>query len=351
MEETVIKRGASTGALFVKLGMPLFLLMLLLLPLFAVIMALSSNSGEDVNSGDPSQLAKNEIPAKYMPIYQAAEKKYSVPWNLLAAHHKVETNFGEGNVESYAGALGAMQFMPCSWIGWGYPSCGGLGDLDVSWSTLSDLSTIKEYGGFGVDGDGDGKADPRNPTDAIFAAASYLAANGADEGMIEEAVFAYNHSNEYVSDVLEYSDLYVESGNVVEPTTGEFLWPVPFTKNITSDFGYRTHPKTGEKESFHNGIDIAAGGVMGKPTISVLPGKVIEAGAKGSYGNVVVVEHPNGLETLYGHLSAIRVSVGQKVKPGQTVGLIGSTGRSTGPHLHFKVSLNGKNVDPMGYLQ
>lgn len=193
-----------------------------------------------------------------------------------------------------------MQFMPCSWIGWGYPSCGGLGDLDVSWSTLSDLSTIKEYGGFGVDGDGDGKADPRNPTDAIFAAASYLAANGADEGMIEEAVFAYNHSNEYVSDVLEYSDLYVESGNVVEPTTGEFLWPVPFTKNITSDFGYRTHPKTGEKESFHNGIDIAAGGVMGKPTISVLPGKVIEAGAKGSYGNVVVVEHPNGLETLYG---------------------------------------------------
>ena len=350
MEGAIAKKGVSAGALLFKLGIPLSLILLFMAPLFAAVLAFFSDTKQGTSTGSPSQVAKDEVPAEYMPIYQAAAEKYNVPWNLLAAHHKVETNFGTGDVESYAGALGAMQFMPCSWIGWGYPACGGLGDLDVSWSTLSDMSIIEEYGGFGVDGNGDGKADPRNATDAIFAAASYLAANGADEGMIREAVFSYNHSNEYVEKVMKYSGLYVEAKKVAAPT-GKFLWPVPFTKNITSDFGYRTHPVTGEKTSFHNGIDFAAGGISGKPAIAVMPGRVIETGAKGSYGNVVVIEHPNGLETLYGHLRAVKAREGQEVKPGETVGLIGTTGRSTGPHLHFKVSQNGKNVDPMGFLQ
>lgn len=348
MEEAIVKRGASIGALLFKFGIPLTLILLLLAPLVAAVLSFFSESSTGVNTGNPSELARNEVPAEYMPIYQAAGEKYNVPWNLLAAHHKVETNFGTGDVESYAGAIGSMQFMPCSWLGWGYPACGGLGDLDVSWSTLSDMSIIEEYGGFGVDGNGDGKADPRNATDAIFAAASYLAANGADEGMIREAVFAYNHSNEYVEKVLEYSDLYVESGNVV--ASGDFLWPVPFTQNITSGFGYRIHPTTGVR-SFHNGIDFAAGGIMGKPAVAVLPGRIIEAGAKGSYGNAVVIEHPNGLETLYGHLSTIKVKEGQKVNSGTTVGLVGSTGRSTGPHLHFKVSKNETALDPIKLLQ
>ncbi|WP_173918989.1 peptidoglycan DD-metalloendopeptidase family protein [Halobacillus sp. Marseille-Q1614] len=348
MEDAVIRRGTSTGALLIKIGLPAILILLIIVPIAAVILALSSESGEGVNTGNPSQIAKNEIPAKYMPIYQAAGEKYNVPWNLLAAHHKVETNFGEGNIESYAGAIGVMQFMPCSWIGWGYPSCGGLGDLDIGWNTLLDLSVIEEYGGFGVDGNADGKADPRDPEDAIFAAASYLAANGADDGMIEEAVFAYNHSNEYVTKVLEYSELYVEAGSVTGG--GEFVWPVPFTTEITSLFGNRPDPMDGST-AFHGGIDIAAAGVHGKSVVAAAPGKVVMSGNAGGYGKAIYIDHGNGLKTIYGHLSALNVPQGVKVKAGQEIGQVGSTGRSTGPHLHFTVEQDGKEIDPIQFFQ
>lgn len=98
----------------------------------------------------------------------------------------------------------------------------------------------------------------------------------------------------------------------------------------------------------HSGIDF--GGGYGAAVHAAGGGTVISAGSKGSYGSTVVIDHGGGLSTVYGHLSRISVSDGQTVSSGQRVGSIGSSGLSTGPHLHFEVRINGRAVDPMRFL-
>ena len=122
--------------------------------------------------------------------------------------------------------------------------------------------------------------------------------------------------------------------------------PIPFAA-VTSRFGPRTHPILGTVR-VHTGIDLRAG--TGTPVRAAGDGEVIIAGVRGGYGNAVVVGHGGNLATLNAHLSSILVSPGQKVKAGQIVGLVGSTGMSTGPHLHFEVRIGGTPVDPLPYL-
>jgi murein DD-endopeptidase MepM/ murein hydrolase activator NlpD len=122
---------------------------------------------------------------------------------------------------------------------------------------------------------------------------------------------------------------------------GNFSWPV--TGTITSPFGWRTNPLGGGPE-FHQGLDIAA--PMGTAVTAAAAGSVIMAQWYGGYGNYVLIDHGGGYSTGYGHLSAIYVSVGQSVARGQAIGAVGSTGQSTGPHLHFEVRIAGKPVDP-----
>ncbi|MGD6803772.1 lytic transglycosylase domain-containing protein [Rossellomorea aquimaris] len=156
-----------------------------------------------------SDEAKEEIPSEYIPIYKEASEKYGVPWNLLAAHHRVETKFSQmETMVSPVGAEGHMQFMPCTFIGWSHPTCGGLGEGDIPDDELTDPGMIAKYGGYGVDANCDGRADPWDIEDAVHSAANYLASNGAADGDIERAVFAYNHSEEYVEDVLYYAERY-----------------------------------------------------------------------------------------------------------------------------------------------
>ncbi|KUP08213.1 hypothetical protein Q73_06745 [Bacillus coahuilensis m2-6] len=164
----------------------------------------------DENVTDTMRLAQSEyVPDEYIPIYQQAEEMYGVPWELLAAHHRVETRFSTmSSMVSPVGAVGHLQFMPCTFVGWTHPTCGGLGEGSISSEELTDLKTIEKYGGYGVDGNGDGYADPWNLEDAVFSAANYLANYGADSGKIEEAIFAYNHSHEYVDEVMYYMNLY-----------------------------------------------------------------------------------------------------------------------------------------------
>lgn len=128
-------------------------------------------------------------------------------------------------------------------------------------------------------------------------------------------------------------------------STGTFIWPV--VGWVSSAFGYRVHPifKT---VKFHTGIDIVA--PMGRPIKAADSGVVMFAGRWGGYGNVVIIDHGRGFSTLYGHQSRIMVSEGQKVEKGQTIGLVGSTGYSTGPHLHFEVRVNGSPDNPMKFL-
>jgi murein DD-endopeptidase MepM/ murein hydrolase activator NlpD len=127
--------------------------------------------------------------------------------------------------------------------------------------------------------------------------------------------------------------------------SGSLSWPV--SGAVTSPFGWRIHPILGYKK-FHTGIDIGVG--YGVPIHAAGSGTVIYATWMGGYGNVIIIDHGNGLSTLYAHQSSLAVSTGAHVARGQTVGYVGSTGFSTGPHLHFEVRVNGNPVDPMGYL-
>ena len=122
---------------------------------------------------------------------------------------------------------------------------------------------------------------------------------------------------------------------------GSFSWPV--TGTITSPFGWRSNPFGGSPE-FHQGLDIAA--PSGTTVTAAAGGTVIMAQWYGGYGNYILIDHGGGYSTGYGHLSAIYVSNGQSVKRGQAIGAVGSTGASTGPHLHFEVRIDGKPVDP-----
>ena len=123
------------------------------------------------------------------------------------------------------------------------------------------------------------------------------------------------------------------------PSAAGFVWPV--SGPVVSGFGMRWG-------RMHEGIDIAAG--MGTPVHAAAAGTVIHAGWLGGYGNLVVLDHGDGLATAYAHASALLVVVGQSVSQGETVSLVGSTGHSTGPHLHFEVRVNGVAVDPLLYL-
>lgn len=116
---------------------------------------------------------------------------------------------------------------------------------------------------------------------------------------------------------------------------------------VTSEFGYRKSPFTGRRE-FHRGIDIAAR--KGTPILSAAEGRVRFAGSDRGLGKVVILKHGYGIETFYGHLDQVDVKSGQRVKRGDRIGLMGSTGRSTGPHLHYQINVNGEPASPRNYM-
>lgn len=138
------------------------------------------------------------------------------------------------------------------------------------------------------------------------------------------------------------------SGGGTVYTGGVFTWPAPSYTYISSPYGYRTHPVLGTRK-FHSGIDLAAPG--GSNILAAADGTVRSAGWNGGYGYCVVVDHGGGVATLYGHASKLLVSSGQKVSKGQVIALVGTTGMSTGNHLHFEVLKNGATTDPMAYLR
>ena len=143
------------------------------------------------------------------------------------------------------------------------------------------------------------------------------------------------------------------SGSQSSQTTASasgFLWPIASSHRVTSPFGWRTHPITG-RQNLHGGIDIAA--PNGTPIMASKAGVVVISQYGSSYGNYVVISHPDGTRTLYAHMSQRNVSAGDTVRQGQTVGLVGSTGSSTGNHLHFETwtgSSSSSRVNPMQFF-
>lgn len=136
--------------------------------------------------------------------------------------------------------------------------------------------------------------------------------------------------------------------NPVKYTGGVMAWPVPSSHRITSAYGYRIHPVYKTKK-FHSGIDIGAS--YGVDIIAAADGTVTLSADNGGYGKCLIINHGSGISTLYGHNSVLLVSKGQKVTKGQVIAKAGSTGVSTGPHLHFEVRVNGSTADPTQYLK
>ena len=136
---------------------------------------------------------------------------------------------------------------------------------------------------------------------------------------------------------------------VIQYTGGKMIWPVAKEgTRITSYFGFREHPIQVITKN-HSGIDIGSAG-FGAPVVAALDGIVSYAGYLGDYGNCVMINHGNGITTLYGHGQAIKTELGKEVKQGELIMEVGSTGMSTGPHLHFEVRVNGTRTDPLQFV-
>ena len=133
---------------------------------------------------------------------------------------------------------------------------------------------------------------------------------------------------------------------ILQERTTPSIWPVD--GRLTDSFGDRRNPFGGYSSEFHAGQDIAT--IFGTPVAATANGVVTFAGCQNGYGQVVVIDHGNGLTTRYGHLSRIDVTMGQTITRGEQVGRVGSSGRSTGPHLHYEIRINDEPVDPSSYL-
>ncbi len=252
------------------------------------------------------------IPENLLPHFKAAGAKYNIPWTVLAAIAFTESSFRPGVIgpDNYTGenARGMMQFLPSTW---------------------------EKYG---VDGDGDGKADIYNPIDSIYSTANYLAANQGASNMAD-ALFLYNHSDEYVNKILALAEGY----KLQEIWQKEgFGFPLPTSNpKYTGFFG---DPRNGHS---HGGVDIACD--YGAPLLAVTSGTVRHSTSHAG-GNELWIDTPEGVSYFYCHLSQYIAQPGQKVSLGQTVARAGSTGVSSGPHLHFGIWIKGW-IDPLPFLK
>ena len=184
-----------------------------------------------------------------------------------------------------------------------------------------------------------------------------LAASEAEQAALAESLQAYkaeseaeydrisNEMQDVSNQIAALSAQSAASGGV--PYSGTFVWPTPSCTTTSSVYGYRVHPIYGTVK-FHAGEDIPAS--YGAEILAAASGTVTTAGWVSGYGNYTVIDHGGGTMTAYGHQSSILVSVGQYVEQGQVIGYVGSTGNSTGPHLHFEVYQNGSTVDPKSFF-
>jgi murein DD-endopeptidase MepM/ murein hydrolase activator NlpD len=259
--------------------------------------------------------AQDSIPPAYLRLYEKTGLSTGLDWSVLAAIGFVESGHGANPGPSSAGALGPMQFLPGTWAA------------------------------YGVDGDGDGRRNIMDPHDAIPGAARLLRANGAPSNW-QRAIFAYNHADSYVRQVLSQAERY--RGACRPPIwpggNGRMAWPVHGP--LTSPF---CEPRPWE--SCHPGIDIAV--PSGTAVHAADRGRVTLAEPVSGYGNYLCIDHRGGLASCYAHLSSYLAGAGDRVRRGDAVALSGCTGRCFGTHLHFEVRRGGARgtpVDPLPYL-
>ncbi|HEX2953945.1 MAG TPA: peptidoglycan DD-metalloendopeptidase family protein [Bacillota bacterium] len=163
----------------------------------------------------------------------------------------------------------------------------------------------------------------------------------ADRKRLEAALDEYERTSREIEQQIKKT----ERTDGIRLGTGKMIWPV--RGRIASPFGYRYHPIL-HRQKYHNGLDIAV--PSGTPVLAADSGVVLVSGWRGGYGNYVAIDHGNGISSAYGHNSVLLVRVGDKVVRGQVIAKSGSTGLSTGPHVHFEIRIKGQPANPMPYL-
>lgn len=174
---------------------------------------------------------------------------------------------------------------------------------------------------------------------------SYLAKLSEEEHNLQIKIDEYNRQINQIE--MEIRGLAKTINFGEDYAGGTMQWPIPGHTKITSNYGMRTHPITGIYK-LHTGVDISAG--IGTEFLAIANGVVVKAEYNAAYGNMVIIDHGGGVQTLYAHGSEIIVTLGQVVNAGDTVLKVGSTGYSTGPHAHFEVRINGSPLNPLNYV-
>ncbi|MFJ6852600.1 peptidoglycan DD-metalloendopeptidase family protein [Streptomyces sp. NPDC091271] len=324
---------------------------LVILPGVALLFALTG--GLDLappQDPGPSQSAVSNVDGSYVPWLRRATADCTGITPALLAAHIDQLSGWQDNTASLS-EQGIARFTDAGWKTWGR------------------------------DDDGNGSSSPRDAGDAIMAlgrqdcslaekvtalrtkgtvngdvADLTLAAFASGVGQVKEAGKVPAPARTFVADVkkrLPQYDALVRGNPEQEagPASGALLAPPVTTLTVTSSYGSRTHPLTGVTK-LHTGVDFGA--PQGAQVSAARDGRVESAGMTPAYGNRVVIDHGTidgkRLETTYSHLSALQVTTGQSVTTGQPVGLVGSTGLSTGPHLHFEVLFDGQYMDPIAWL-
>ncbi|MEN3284327.1 MAG: hypothetical protein V7607_5467 [Solirubrobacteraceae bacterium] len=292
------------------------------------------------------------VPAIYLPIYQEAERVFHVHWALLASIHAQETNFNESPNTfkvNGSGCAGPMQIglslkCGCTWC-----------DHDVKNAYLKG-NRPDVY----ARTDDDQAATPDHPSiydtfDAVMAAAVVLRhkVHGKEipnlDGTARRAACGYygacaDLNADYADDVMARAKRFDAGYRPDGEGTGQLGWPVPQDTPVTSPFCERR-----DYEDCHPGVDLGVG--QGAPVYAAGDGRVSTARWTGGYGNYICIDHTPVLRSCYAHLSAYAVHAGAEVTRGQEIGKAGSTGHSTGPHLHFEVRENGRVTCPALYVE
>ena len=176
---------------------------------------------------------------------------------------------------------------------------------------------------------------------------TYLSKLEKEEDLLEKSIDELQKKADSLTEEIRKMS---SSSTTSKYTGGSMQWPLPNFYKVTSYYGNRLHPVL-KVYKMHTGVDIAGSGCNGKNVVAAADGKVINAGWISGYGYTVMIDHGGGVVTLYAHSQKLLVKVGDQVKRGQAIMLVGSTGYATGPHLHFEVRINGKYVNPLnGYI-
>lgn len=193
------------------------------------------------------------------------------------------------------------------------------------------------------------QADLESQNTTLAQAKADLEAKAAELGTsLAQMKSQYVSANSQITEVKAKIEALKKERIALLETNKDFIWPLRTNFYISSTFGWRSNPFGGSGTEFHNGLDLPS--PSGTPIYAAKGGTVTKAQYSGGYGNCVVISHGDGTSTLYGHASSLAVSAGQVVKQGDVIAYVGTTGRSTGNHLHFTLMVNGVAVDPIKYL-